>query len=689
MKRKAIMAMLLLASMLGTSLVIPSQALGESTIQAKFSYKGDVFADAQVATFGSANGQGTVSFRAAYESTDKFLYVQFEVTAETTVNSDDYLTLFLDLNNEKSTIPDSNDWYFFLDRIGRIGDGQYVVGTGWTSTANYPLWVYSWLSTSTSWEVVMAIQITINDGQTLGIMVQQGDASLMRYVNYPSGSSINSPSTWDALVVSKRDSSISITSSASVFQLNDGLTLTATVTPLTSNGTVTLQYSKDGGDWVSLASGKPSNGIYSSVWAPTAKASSYSVRTVWGGDEAYRSSTSSVLIFNHLTVTSPYGSPIGDAWYLSGRQAEFSVTPSIVDHGNKTRRVFIGWSGDSTSKESSASLIIDSAKTVTANWKTQYYLTITSAYGSTTGAGWYDSGSTASFSVTTLVDHGNKTRRVFTSWTGDSTATTSEASVLINSPKTVTAGWKTQHYLTVDTKGGEASGEGWHDAGTTATVKATSPCKTLEEQSRLIFTGWSGDSNSTSTEIPLKMDKPSSLTANWKTQYYLKIDAGPGVVDKSSAWFDSGSSITVAATSPSKVVADKSRLVFKGWSGAVTSTDLQAKMTLDTYKTLSANWKTQYYLKVTSEYGDPKGEGWYDEGTTAGFSVTSPAGVLIQQVFVSWSGDSTATTAAASLTMNSPKAVIAKWTTDYTQLMALVGAIVVIAAVVFVLRRKR
>jgi len=63
--------------------------------------------------------------------------------------------------------------------------------------------------------------------------------------------------------------------------------------------------------------------------------------------------------------------------------------------------------------------------------------------------------------------------------------------------------------------------------------------------------------------------------------------------------------------------------------------------------------------------------------------------VLIQQVFASWSGDSTATTATASLTMNSPKAVIAKWTTDYTQLMALVGGVVAIAAVAFVLRRKR
>ncbi|MEO0252441.1 MAG: hypothetical protein ABIM44_09450, partial [candidate division WOR-3 bacterium] len=79
-----------------------------------------------------------------------------------------------------------------------------------------------------------------------------------------------------------------------------------------------------------------------------------------------------------------------------------------------------------------------------------------------------------------------------------------------------------------------------------------------------------------------------------------------------------------------------------------------------------------FYLTVKSDFGDPKGEGWYNEGETATFSVNSPIGFLIQQVFTQWSGDSTATTPTASIVMDGPKTVIAKWKTDYTSLVIIV-----------------
>ena len=76
-----------------------------------------------------------------------------------------------------------------------------------------------------------------------------------------------------------------------------------------------------------------------------------------------------------VSVDSPYGSPNGTGWYPDGANVTFAVnTP--VDLGNGTKRVFLGWEGDSNSTASQSSVMVDSAKHVTAEWKTQYALTI-------------------------------------------------------------------------------------------------------------------------------------------------------------------------------------------------------------------------------------------------------------------------------------------------------------------------
>jgi hypothetical protein len=83
----------------------------------------------------------------------------------------------------------------------------------------------------------------------------------------------------------------------------------------------------------------------------------------------------------------------------------------------------------------------------------QYYVTVKSEYGTITGAGWYDSGSTASFSLSpSSMSAGFLTYHVFSGWSGDSTSKNSTASVIVDSPKVITATWavdSTQLYLAV------------------------------------------------------------------------------------------------------------------------------------------------------------------------------------------------------------------------------------------------
>jgi hypothetical protein len=76
-----------------------------------------------------------------------------------------------------------------------------------------------------------------------------------------------------------------------------------------------------------------------------------------------------------VTVNSPYGAAQGSGWYVGGTNATFSVN-SPLNFGNGTRRIFLQWKGDSDSTSPQASLIVNSAKQVTAEWQTQFTMTI-------------------------------------------------------------------------------------------------------------------------------------------------------------------------------------------------------------------------------------------------------------------------------------------------------------------------
>jgi hypothetical protein len=73
----------------------------------------------------------------------------------------------------------------------------------------------------------------------------------------------------------------------------------------------------------------------------------------------------------YLNVVSEYGDPYGSGWYPLNSEARFGVnTP--VNHGNRTLRVFLAWSGDISLREPVGSLLMVKPYTVIAVWDTQY-----------------------------------------------------------------------------------------------------------------------------------------------------------------------------------------------------------------------------------------------------------------------------------------------------------------------------
>ena len=72
---------------------------------------------------------------------------------------------------------------------------------------------------------------------------------------------------------------------------------------------------------------------------------------------------------HQLLIESAYGEPEGEGWYEAGSTITISVAPS---EGGIIRQVFTGWSGDFSGDTPTAHLIIDSPKTITANWRIDY-----------------------------------------------------------------------------------------------------------------------------------------------------------------------------------------------------------------------------------------------------------------------------------------------------------------------------
>jgi len=173
-----------------------------------------------------------------------------------------------------------------------------------------------------------------------------------------------------------------------------------------------------------------------------------------------------------------------------------------------------------------------------------------------------------------------------------------------------------------------------------------------------------------------------SLTFSYQTQYQFTVVTDPSGVTQVSGggWFPAGTSVQTSQVPQVVAGSVGTQYAFKGWelNGSPT-TGNPVTLTLDKPYTATAKYTTQYQLTVDSDYGNPQGGGYYDSGSTAQFSVTTPTGFPIQHIFTAWQGDYTGTSPQGSITMDKPHAVQAVWSTGYLPLIAI---IIVAAAIV-------
>jgi len=333
----------------------------------------------------------------------------------------------------------------------------------------------------------------------------------------------------------------------------------------------------------------------------------------------------------YLTVSSPYGTVGGQGWYVSGSTGYATLNTNTVDYGNGTRKVFLQWSGDAsgTNYTQSNPIFMDGNKTAVAVWQTQYRLTMSTNFGTTSpsvGEHWYDAGSVVPISATapSVVDG---EQYVWLGWTGTGTisytGTNNPDSVTMNSPITETAAWRHEYRLVMVTNFGTTSpsvGNHWYEVGTSVPIQAFAPSVITGEQ--YVWNGWTGTGTisytGTANPSSVTMNSPISETAAWTHQFLLTINTGGlpsayptnvylagsqvGTASDTSPytkWFDAGTPTGTIGVDNTISGAAGTRYVFVKWVEDSSTNNPRASETMDSPKTFTAEYKTQHKVSFT------------------------------------------------------------------------------------------
>ena len=228
-----------------------------------------------------------------------------------------------------------------------------------------------------------------------------------------------------------------------------------------------------------------------------------------------------------------------------------------------------------------------------ATYLPQYYLTVSSPYGTTTGQGWYNSGAAVNAGLTSgTVSGGAGTQYVFTSWSGDASgaAFSSSNAITMNGPMAATANWQTQYQVSFAANtGGSTNPTGpniWENAGSlsiTATPNAGNA-----------FSYWSSNTtsitfdNANLASATATISGPGTITAAFAINTYTitVTQTGNGQIAPGTTTVNYGGSQSFTITPSSgyciaSITADSGSVAVTSLTGQTVSfTNVQATHTL-------------------------------------------------------------------------------------------------------------
>jgi len=351
----------------------------------------------------------------------------------------------------------------------------------------------------------------------------------------------------------------------------------------------------------------------------------------------WRSSTMTGTSGTVLTIDGTYtftyaNLPATFYWKPGTTHTVAASTP--VSGGAGKQYVWSSWAGgyDGLSGASGTYTTPAGARTVRANYVTQYYLTVDtnpSSVDSPTGEGWYDAGDTAHVSTDQYADIALGSRYRFDSWTG-ATGTYTDATVVMDAAKTATANYVTQYQVEFNQNGvsGDFTGtivkiDGtdysslpqllWWDDSSVHTFAFQSPLVVTANVKRYVWSSTNG--LSTLQSDPITVSGSGNVVGNYRTQYRHTITSSPatgagfvkvgGVAQTTpytTPWWNSGSSHTIEALSPVSGDGGAIQYVWLSWSdGGARSHSVSPTSP----RTFTANYQTQYKITAKTNHDVP------------------------------------------------------------------------------------
>jgi len=493
-----------------------------------------------------------------------------------------------------------------------------------------------------------------------------------------------SPWSQPTTVEVKLPSTITITTSLSAVARGEKMTVTGSIDPLHSS-MVTLTYRKPDGSQLIKRVESDHNGNYNDVIAPNV-VGTWSTQASWNGDDDHFGASSSTITFTvdpALCSIALESNATGVGILVDGvnyslsqyfRWLEGTAHTLVVEESHQFaqggRYSFMRW--DDGYDGPSRDIIVTDPATYKALFITQYLTSMRIEPNSSQSEGWYDEGTTIQLSVnSTVIPQDRGSRLVFTGWSNNASDPT--INVTVSGPIAIEAQWRRQCLLQVNSPYGQADGGGWYDEASEANLSLLPNIVDCGNGTRRAFDLWIGTGvgsySGNEANITLTISGPVNESATWGTQYLVTINSTHGH-PRGAGWYYELASAN-ASLEPVVYDSETTRYTFQYWKGCINSRDSNMTMIVNSPISIEAVWQREFYLNLSSQYGDTWGDGWYEEGSNVSFGVKPPPPNIIGYIFDGWVGDEKVQTLNSTILMDGPKNVVAKWHRDYTQVTML------------------
>lgn len=233
------------------------------------------------------------------------------------------------------------------------------------------------------------------------------------------------------------------------------------------------------------------------------------------------------------------------------------------------------------------------------------------------------SNSTFDIYVPTTVNLQTGARAQFQAW-ADGTSTNTRI-IQATSNITLTVAYKRQFLVSVASQYSSPNGSGWYDENSKVTVSVESPINGTIG-TRYVFDNWTGDYPSTSDPVSFQAIQPVNMTASWKTQYFLNVDADGHGIANGTGWYDDGARVSFGVTSPYNI-DQYERYVFVSWSGT-NAIGPSVQLVMNQPYSVKAQWKRQLFVNITATGSD----GLPMQGNDLNMELDAPNGTTLSSL---------------------------------------------------------